>query len=68
MVPYGGPIRPPVYRVDPPSPRQREQDKRFFLLLLTFIAAGALLLNGNVPASIIAFVLWYAIKRLWKRD
>jgi len=66
MIPYGGPIRPPVYRVDPPSPRERQRDRRFLALVVLFIFAAVLLLEANFLASGIAFALWYTVKRLWK--
>jgi len=67
MIPYGGnPVKPPSYRVDPPSPGERQRDRRFALLLILFIAGALCLLADDLLPSGVLFASWLAVKLLWK--
>jgi hypothetical protein len=84
MIPYGGPVfRPPVQRVDPPSPRERRQTLRLLLLCAMFAAGLYLLLVGfgedgfnesfvqsyqHYLASMGFFAAWLAVKMCWKKE
>jgi hypothetical protein len=67
MIPYGGnPVRPPSYRVDPPTPKEREQTRRHLVLFVLFVLGALCLLCVQPVKGVILLAAWYAVKRLWK--
>jgi hypothetical protein len=81
FVPYGGPVyKPPMQPVRPPSPHEKQENRRLLLLVILFVLACYLLLvgygedgygegllaYGHYIASGLSFATWYAIKRFWK--